>query len=127
VIRWTRRAGVGMLAVVATVFFVSQAVARPAERAAVAATTVNVTAGKPQEFRFRLSKATVARGIVTFKVKNTGQLPHNFKIAGKKTRVLNPGQSATLKVNLRTAKRYPYLCTVSGHAAAGMKGTLRVR
>ena len=40
---------------------------------------------------------------------------------------MNPGQRATLKVTLRKGKRYPYLCTVPGHAALGMKGTVTVR
>ena len=42
------------------------------------------------------------------------------------TKLIQPGASETLKVTLK-AGAYPYLCTVSGHAAAGMKGTLRVK
>jgi uncharacterized cupredoxin-like copper-binding protein len=91
------------------------------------AATIAVTAGKPAELRFTLSKKTVRRGTVTFKVKNGGQLQHDFKIAGKKTRVLSAGQSATLKVALKKARKYPYLCTIPGHAQAGMKGTLTVK
>jgi uncharacterized cupredoxin-like copper-binding protein len=89
-------------------------------------TTDVVTAGKPSEFRFTLSKKTVPYGTVTFRVTNKGTLPHDFKIAGKKTKLLSPGQSQTLKVTLKKGKKYPYLCTVTGHAAAGMKGTLKV-
>ncbi|MGZ8686819.1 MAG: hypothetical protein ACXWZP_00175, partial [Gaiellaceae bacterium] len=37
-----------------------------------AATSVAVTAGKPAEFRFTLSKKTVAKGVTTFKVTNKG-------------------------------------------------------
>jgi uncharacterized cupredoxin-like copper-binding protein len=36
------------------------------------------------------------------------------------------GKSATLTVTLKKGKKYPYLCTVPGHAAAGMKGTIKV-
>ena len=78
------------------------------------------------EFRFRLSKKSAHRGTVVFHVVNHGKLPHDFKIAGRKTPIIKPGKSAVLRVVFRKAGRYPYLCTVPGHAAAGMKGVLRV-
>ena len=90
------------------------------------ATVVSVTAGKPSELRFTLSKKSVAKGKVTFKVVNKGALEHDFKIAGKKTARLKAGKTATLTVTLKAGKA-PYLCTVPGHAAAGMKGTLTVK
>jgi uncharacterized cupredoxin-like copper-binding protein len=90
------------------------------------ATSVTVTAGKPAEFHFTVSKKSVKHGAVTFKVVNKGNLPHDFKIAGKKTKLLQPGKSATLKVTFKKKGKYAYLCTVPGHAAAGMKGTLKV-
>jgi uncharacterized cupredoxin-like copper-binding protein len=92
---------------------------------APSATTLNVTAGKPSELKFTLSKKTVAAGKVTFKVVNRGALEHDFKIAGKKTPKLKKGKSATLTVTLKAGKA-PFLCTVPGHAAGGMKGTLKV-
>jgi uncharacterized cupredoxin-like copper-binding protein len=91
-----------------------------------AKTTDMVAAGKPSEFRFTLSKKTVRHGTVTFRVTNRGTLPHDFRIAGKKTKLLSPGGSQTLVVTFTKAGSYPYLCTVTGHAAAGMKGTLKV-
>ena len=93
---------------------------------AASATTVTVTAGKPSELKFTLSKKTIAKGVTTFKVTNKGALPHDFKIAGKKTARLAGGKTATLKVTLKAGK-FAYLCTVPGHAAAGMKGTLTVK
>jgi len=57
---------------------------------------------------------------------NKGALPHDFKIFGHKTKLLSPGQAQTLKVTFLKAGKYPYLCTVTGHAAAGMKGTFTV-
>jgi len=91
-------------------------------RAHSTATTVTVTA---TEFKFKLSKLTVPHGSVTFTVVNKGKVAHDFKIAGKKTALIKPGKSAKLTVTLKAGKS-PYLCTVPGHAAAGMKGTLRV-
>lgn len=78
------------------------------------------------EFKFRLSKKSAHVGTVVFRVVNHGKVAHDFKIAGRKTPIIKPGKSAVLRVVFRKAGRYPYLCTVPGHAAAGMKGVLRV-
>jgi uncharacterized cupredoxin-like copper-binding protein len=96
-----------------------------AEQAATA--NVTVTAGKPSEFRFTLSKKTVAKGKVVFKVSNKGTTTHDFKISGKKTPKLAAGKSGTLTVTFAKAGRFPYLCTLPSHAAAGMKGVLTVK
>jgi len=66
-------------------------------------------------------------GVVTFAVKNVGKLPHDFKINGKKTPLIAPGKSAKLVVSFKKKGSYPYLCTVPGHAAAGMKGVFTVK
>ena len=81
---------------------------------------------KMSEFKFALSTASAHPGAVVFTITNKGKLPHDFKIAGKKTPLLKPGKSATLSVTLKKGS-YPYLCTVPGHAAAGMKGTFTVK
>lgn len=91
------------------------------------ATGVAVTAGKPTEFKFVVTPKTVKKGVVTFKVANKGALAHDFKIAGKKTKQLAKGKSGTLRVTFAKAGKYAFLCTVAGHAAAGMKGVLTVK
>jgi uncharacterized cupredoxin-like copper-binding protein len=91
-----------------------------------AATVVDVTAGKPSEFHFTLSKQKVTQGVVSFQVTNEGTLQHDFEIAGKKTKLLSPGESQRLVVRFVKAGRYAYMCTVTGHAVAGMRGTLQV-
>ena len=88
-----------------------------------AATSVGVT-GK--EYRYILTRSSARHGTITFRFTNKGRVKHDFKIAGKKTPIIAPGRSATLKVRLRVGK-YRYICTVAGHAAAGMKGTFRSR
>jgi uncharacterized cupredoxin-like copper-binding protein len=93
--------------------------------ATAASTTVTVTAGKPSEFRFTLSRKSVKAGKVTFKIVNKGHLSHDFNIGGKTSHMVKPGKSTTLTVTLKKGNR-PYKCTVPGHAAAGMKGTLKV-
>jgi plastocyanin len=89
----------------------------------VKTTTVAVTM---REFKFTLSKKTVPHGIVIFKLINRGKLAHDFKIAGHKSALIKPGKTGTLKVTISKKGKYAYLCTVRGHAKAGMKGTLRV-
>ena len=84
-------------------------------------TAVTVTA---TEFHFKLSKTSVPHGSVTFTLVNKGKLAHDFKIAGKKTALLKPGKSQTLTVTLKKGSN-AYMCTVAGHAAAGMKGTFK--
>jgi uncharacterized cupredoxin-like copper-binding protein len=86
-------------------------------------TTIFVTA---REFKFKLSKSTVKTGTVIFKVTNKGKIGHDFKIDGKKTRIIAPGKSATLKIVFKKKGTYGYICTVPGHAANGMKGKLGV-
>ena len=94
---------------------------------AAKATTITVTAGKPTEFHFTLSKKSAAKGAATFKIVNKGKLAHDFKIAGKVTKKLKPGTTATLKVTFKKGGKFKYLCTLPGHAAAGMKGTFVVK
>ncbi len=114
----------GWMAVLASAA-VALAMALPAS-AGSSATVVNVTAGKPSELKFTVSKKTVTKGKVTFKVTNKGALEHDFKIAGKVTPKLKPGKTVSLTVTLKKGKA-PYLCTIPGHAAAGMKGVITVK
>jgi uncharacterized cupredoxin-like copper-binding protein len=93
-----------------------------ARQAAQTATTVKVTA---KDFKFVLSKKSARHGKVTFKVVNKGPSKHDFKIAGKKTKLLGKGKTATLTVTLKKGKKYRYICTVPGHAQLGMKGTFK--
>jgi uncharacterized cupredoxin-like copper-binding protein len=115
------------------------AVKHPASRKV---SVITVTAGKPSELAFALSKTSmVPTGTVTFKVTNLGVAFHNFKVCtipvpgpagaknvcfGKGTPILKHGQSATLTVKFSLSGKYEFLCTVTGHAAAGMKGLLGV-
>jgi len=94
-------------------------------------TIVAVKAGTPLELAFTPKTKTVLKGAapltVAFAVTNKGKLKHDFKIAGAKTRLIAPGAARTLVVTFAKTGRYQYICTVLGHAAAGMKGTLVVK
>ena len=112
-----------------------------AKPTALRATTITVTAGKPSEFSFTLSKKSAPAGAITFKVTNGGAIPHDFKLcsspkgttkpntcAGKSTPMLSPGAMGfkSLIVTLKAKGTYEYMCTVPGHAAGGMKGVFKV-
>jgi uncharacterized cupredoxin-like copper-binding protein len=99
---------------------------------------VTVTAGQPAEFHFAVSPSSVKHGLIVFKIANKGKLPHDFKLCSKASSSLgnsctgrtsgpiSPGQSKTLRVSVLRKGTYEYLCTIPGHAAAGMKGILKV-
>ena len=88
--------------------------------------TVTVTAGKPTEYLFTMSKRLVLTGTVAFRVVNAGKVSHSFTIAGQKTPVLAPGRSATLTIVFSKPGAYAFSSTVSGQAARGMKGVFAV-
>lgn len=129
-----------LLALTAVSGLIALIAALPALAGSTAArtTTVNVTISKTKEFAFALSKKTVPHGTVTFKITNNGNLPHDFsvcasnkggtadKCVGKTSAMITPPQTGTLTVKLVRPGMYEYLCTVPGHAAAGMKGTIKV-
>jgi uncharacterized cupredoxin-like copper-binding protein len=94
-----------------------------ARQSAATATTVTVTM---KEFKFTLSKTKVPHGKVTFKLVNKGSVAHDFKIAGKKSPMVSAKKSKTFIVTLTKKGKIAYICTVPGHAAAGMKGKLTV-
>jgi uncharacterized cupredoxin-like copper-binding protein len=89
-------------------------------------THVHVVMGHPGVFEFVLSTKRVPMGKVIFRLVNRGQIAHDFAIHGKKSKMIQPGKSGSLTVVFRKAGRYPYKCTVPGHAEAGMKGVLTV-
>jgi plastocyanin len=97
-----------------------------AARAAGTATTVTitVTAGKPSEFKFTLSKKTAPAGTVVFKVFNRGKKPHNFVIGSKRTPTIAPGKSATLIVVFAKAGSVVYRSSLKGQAS--MRGVFAV-
>ena len=113
--RITLALGVALAALVAA----APVAARPT---AATATTVNVTM---KEYKFVLSKRTVPHGTVTFKLANKGKIAHDFKIAGKKSKLIQPGKTGKLIVTLKKGK-LAYNCTVPGHATLGMRGKLTV-
>lgn len=96
----------------------------PPPPAPAEAGTIRVEAG---EMYFRLSAESAPAGTVTFVVENAGAMPHDFAINGKKTPLIDPGKTARVAVEFPKAGKFDYVCTVPGHAAAGMQGTFTIR
>jgi len=128
-----RRYALAVIAVLAVAFGGSQAAG------AAGSKSVKVTAGKPSEFSFTLSSKRLALGTVTFTVTNSGAITHDFKVCsapsakatkttctGKGTAKLSPHKTLKMKVTFKKKGSYEYLCTVPGHAAAGMRGIVKV-
>jgi uncharacterized cupredoxin-like copper-binding protein len=76
---------------------------------------------------FELATRSAATGTVTFEVTNAGSLVHDFAINGQKTPLIRPGETAQLTVEFKRTGTYRYVCTVPGHAQAGMEGTFTIR
>jgi glucose/arabinose dehydrogenase len=91
--------------------------------AIVPTTKIRVTT---YDFSCALSRRSASAGRVRFVVVNRGVFPHDFTIAGRRTRLLRHGDSAVLTIAFPRPGRFAYRCAVSGQAAAGMKGVFAV-
>jgi mono/diheme cytochrome c family protein len=78
---------------------------------------------------FTFKNAEAPPGPLTVRTPNESSVPHNIAIQGNGVNAAGPvvtGGVSEIKVTVKTGE-YPFLCTVPGHAAAGMKGTLTVK
>jgi uncharacterized cupredoxin-like copper-binding protein len=93
---------------------------------AAAATKVDVS---ETEFKIALAQTPSKAGSYEFAVSNDGKVPHDFVVSGNgvnaKTALLSPGDSETLKVDLKPGT-YDVYCSVPGHKQAGMDLKLTV-
>jgi hypothetical protein len=81
-----------------------------------------------RDFSFALSRRSVPAGAtVRFVVRNRGVTAHDFVLGrATRTRVLAPGQSQIITTTFRKKGTLTFLCSLSGHARLGMKGTFGV-
>lgn len=79
---------------------------------------------------FKITPAVInaSAGNVKLTVKNSANQVHNLSVTklNKKTSDLAGGKSETLDLGNVAAGTYEVICTIPGHAEAGMKGTLVV-
>jgi plastocyanin len=111
----------------------------PAETAPTntAATTTGGAGGEttlanpadPRELRFSKSTLEAPAGTVTLVMENPSALEHNIAVRGEgldeKGEVVGQGEESTVTAELEPGE-YEFYCSVPGHEAAGMKGTLTV-
>jgi nitrite reductase (NO-forming) len=106
--------------------YVAVAIGGFAGTAAFAETMTTVVAKK---FSFAPSTVTAEAGeTVTIEFANKGSLSHNltFKKLDAKTETIQSGNTQTIEVQVDAPGTYQFICTVPGHAQAGMKGKLVV-
>ena len=99
----------------------------PQARASATAQMVSVQA--TDSLKFEPSSITVkARQPVQLTLSNTGQMQHDWSLdqgAGQPVKITaNAGQSASGTFTIQQPGTYTFICSVPGHAAAGMKGTI---
>ena len=104
--------------------------AAPASVAPPPSGVVAIEASDQSGYKFTPSSVSVAAGKVTFYVRNVGTQEHEFEIFEGETVVdeiegLVPGLAKNLTVDLKPGQ-YTFVCKLSGHDLAGMKGTLTV-
>ena len=96
---------------------------------ATAAGELKLTADPTGALKFSTSSLKAKAGKVTIVLANPSPLPHNVAIKGNgvdvKGEVVLTGGSSTAAATLEPGT-YTFYCSVPGHEAAGMKGTLTV-
>ena len=80
------------------------------------------------DLRFSPSTIKVKTGeAVNIDLVNSDDIVHDFTVPAFGIHVrLQPGQRTTIGMQPAAAGSYPFLCTVAGHAQAGMRGTIVV-
>lgn len=113
----TAALGVGTIAGVAT----AQKAKPPAKRSVSASGTA---------LAFSKTKLTAPRGRVQLILNNKSPITHNIAIRGNGLKaklgpIVTQGKQSKVTATVKPG-RYTYFCSVGGHEAAGMKGTLTV-
>lgn len=101
--------------------------------AVAAASPVTPVGVSEREWRIGVYRDSVRRGRVAFNVHNYGEDDHNLQVFGPRgyrsaiTPDIEPDGNATLRATLRRRGSYRLVCVLPGHAAKGMRATIRVR
>ena len=91
---------------------------------------VEINANPNGLLRFQASSATATAGKVTLRMQNMSSVQHDIAVKGNGVNeigaVVANGGVSTVSTTLKPGT-YQFYCSVDGHAAAGMKGTLTVK
>jgi mono/diheme cytochrome c family protein len=87
---------------------------------------ISIPADPNGQLAFVDAKATGSSGDVTIEMPNRSGTNHDIVIDGLGRGPETPNGTSSFKATLRPG-RYTYYCSVPGHRAAGMQGTLTVR
>ena len=83
----------------------------------------------PSALRFSQSELEAPAGTVTLVMENPSALEHDISVRGdgvdEQGEVVGQGEESSVMVELEPGE-YEFYCSVPGHEAAGMKGTLTV-
>lgn len=94
-----------------------------------AAGVLEITANASNALAFDVDELNAKAGTVTIRMTNPSALPHNVAIKGNgvdvKGDVVTTGGTSTVSEELETGT-YTFYCSVPGHEAGGMTGTLTV-
>jgi uncharacterized cupredoxin-like copper-binding protein len=92
--------------------------------------TLEIDADPTGQLKFLASSGSATAGKVTLRMKNMSSVPHDIAVKGGGLNQVGPvvsgGGLSSLVVNLKPGT-YTFYCSVDGHEAAGMKGTLTVK
>ena len=92
--------------------------------------TVEIDADPNGLLKFLASSASATSGKVTLRMKNASSVQHDIAITGGGVSQVGPvvsnGGISTVTAALKPGT-YTFYCSVDGHEAAGMKGTLTVK
>jgi plastocyanin len=91
---------------------------------------ITMAADPTGQLKFNASSATASTGKVTINMTNKSSVPHDIAIKGGGVNVVGAivtnGATSTVSTTLAPGT-YEFYCSVPGHEAAGMKGTLTVK
>ncbi len=89
--------------------------------------TLNMPADQTGQLAFASSKATAPPGALTIRMENKSPIQHDIALKGDgKGPAVGTGGTSEFKATLQPGE-YEYYCTLPGHEAGGMKGTLTVK
>jgi uncharacterized cupredoxin-like copper-binding protein len=125
--------------------YVAQVASKPGQDAGQLATAVAQVSQKPAtekngaiqidadpsgQLKFLASSASGSAGKVTLHMNNKSSVPHDIAIRGNGVnsvgQIVSNGGTSTVSESLKPGS-YTFYCSVDGHEAAGMKGTLTIK